>query len=266
VIRWVYITGIVIYGILLWNYRKYSVLTRKFWKNNFCASFPLYFLCVFLVSENLVSKYEQLLILSNIAVSTLLRWKNHAGLLKRQGGTIAGLIFNVFGYIFLKEHSKVCQQTATQMTYVWAVLHSQVNKHWHGVSWMCYCFHSNHKHQPLGCWIEVQWHCMLQALNSCRPLNKGLELYIHSFPKTRIPHFCEEAKSRHAVEKTDCSSLEMYNCYRSCWMSSQVFGKAIIETLKIHNLFIQYPNNTCFSACYNPWKVKTAKVWSLEED
>jgi hypothetical protein len=47
-------------------------LTRKFRKNNFCASFQFYFLCVFLVSENLVSKYEQLLILTDIVVSTLL--------------------------------------------------------------------------------------------------------------------------------------------------------------------------------------------------
>jgi hypothetical protein len=33
-------------------------LIRKFQKNNFCASFPFYFLYVFLVSENLASKYE----------------------------------------------------------------------------------------------------------------------------------------------------------------------------------------------------------------
>jgi hypothetical protein len=30
-------------------------LTRKIQKNKFCASFPLYFLRVFLVNENLVS-------------------------------------------------------------------------------------------------------------------------------------------------------------------------------------------------------------------
>jgi hypothetical protein len=42
------------------------VFTRKVWKNNFCAYFPFYFLYVFLVSENLVSKYEQLLILTDI--------------------------------------------------------------------------------------------------------------------------------------------------------------------------------------------------------
>jgi hypothetical protein len=45
--------------------------TRKFWKNNFCASFPFYILYVFLVSENLVSKYEQLLILTDIDGPTL---------------------------------------------------------------------------------------------------------------------------------------------------------------------------------------------------
>jgi hypothetical protein len=46
-------------------------LTRKIQKNKFCASFPLYFLCVFLVSENLVSSYEQLLISRHIGTSTL---------------------------------------------------------------------------------------------------------------------------------------------------------------------------------------------------
>jgi hypothetical protein len=47
-------------------------LTRKFGKNNFCASLPFYSLCVvLLVNENLVSKYEQLLILTDIDGSTL---------------------------------------------------------------------------------------------------------------------------------------------------------------------------------------------------
>ena len=46
-------------------------LTRKFQKNKFCASFPLYFLCVFLVSANLVSEYVQSLISSHIGASTL---------------------------------------------------------------------------------------------------------------------------------------------------------------------------------------------------
>jgi hypothetical protein len=31
------------------------------------------------------------------------------------------------------------------------------------------------------------------------------------------------------------------------------FGEAIIETSKIHNLFIQYPNNTYFSALESSW-------------
>jgi hypothetical protein len=47
-------------------------LIRKFQNNKFCASFPLYFLCVFLVSANLVSEYAQSLISSHIGASTLL--------------------------------------------------------------------------------------------------------------------------------------------------------------------------------------------------
>jgi hypothetical protein len=44
---------------------------ENFEKNKFCAPFPFYFFCVFLVSENLVSKYEQLLILTDIDGFTL---------------------------------------------------------------------------------------------------------------------------------------------------------------------------------------------------
>jgi hypothetical protein len=47
-------------------------LTRKFQKNKFCASFQFYFMCVFLIIGDLVSKYEQLLILTSIDASTLL--------------------------------------------------------------------------------------------------------------------------------------------------------------------------------------------------
>jgi hypothetical protein len=46
-------------------------LTRKIQKNKFCASFPLYFLRVFLVSENHISYYEQSLISRDIGASTL---------------------------------------------------------------------------------------------------------------------------------------------------------------------------------------------------
>jgi hypothetical protein len=72
------------------------------------------------------------------------------------------------------------------------------------------------------------------------------------FLKTGLPHFCEEAKSRLLVVKTNYSSPQIYNYCRSCWITilvlpTHVFGEAIIETLKIHNLFIQYPNNTYFS-------------------
>jgi hypothetical protein len=46
-------------------------LLRKFQKNKFCASFQFYFLCIFLVRVDLVSKHEQLLILAGIEASTL---------------------------------------------------------------------------------------------------------------------------------------------------------------------------------------------------
>jgi hypothetical protein len=47
----------------------------------------------------------------------------------------------------------------------------------------------------------------------------------------------------------------MYNCCISCWITVlvlpiHVFEEAMIETSKIHNLFIQYPNNTYFSIMY----------------
>jgi hypothetical protein len=45
--------------------------TRKFQKNKFYASFQFYFLGIFLVRGNLVSKYEQFLILTSIDASSL---------------------------------------------------------------------------------------------------------------------------------------------------------------------------------------------------
>jgi hypothetical protein len=39
---------------------------RKFQKKKFCASFQFYFLCIFLVRGDPVSKHEQLLILTGI--------------------------------------------------------------------------------------------------------------------------------------------------------------------------------------------------------
>jgi hypothetical protein len=47
-------------------------LVRKIQKNKFCASFKFYFLCIFLVIGDLVSKHEQLLILTGIDASTLI--------------------------------------------------------------------------------------------------------------------------------------------------------------------------------------------------
>jgi hypothetical protein len=53
------------------------------------------------------------------------------------------------------------------------------------------------------------------------------------------------------VEKTHCSSLEMYNCSRSCWITilvlpTHVLGEALIEASKVHNLFMEYSNNIYF--------------------
>jgi hypothetical protein len=59
--------------------------------------------------------------------------------------------------------------------------------------------------------------------------------------------------------KPYCSTPEMYSYYRSCWimvlvLPTHAFGEAIIETSKIHNLFIYYTNNTCFSALESSYK------------
>jgi hypothetical protein len=45
----------------------------KFQKIKFCASSQFYFICIFLVRGDLVSKHEQLLILTGIDASTLIR-------------------------------------------------------------------------------------------------------------------------------------------------------------------------------------------------
>jgi hypothetical protein len=69
------------------------------------------------------------------------------------------------------------------------------------------------------------------------------------------------------VETLHYSTPEMYSNCRSCWITvlvlpTHAFGEAIIEILKIHNLFIQYPNNIYFSAlessCYGE---KTHKIF-----
>jgi hypothetical protein len=54
----------VVYNILLKIYKKIQ-------KNKFFASFQFYFICVFLVRGDLVSKNEQLLILTGIDAFTL---------------------------------------------------------------------------------------------------------------------------------------------------------------------------------------------------
>lgn len=72
-IRWVYITEIVIYlqYFTLKLQKIFNSLQENFEKVVFVHLFPLYFLCVVLVSEKLVFKYEHLLILTDIAASTL---------------------------------------------------------------------------------------------------------------------------------------------------------------------------------------------------
>jgi hypothetical protein len=73
----------VVYGILLWNYKKNPFLIIKIQKNQFCASFQFYFLCVFLVSE----EYEQLLIWTCIGGPPLL-------CLRHYGFTFCIIVFN----------------------------------------------------------------------------------------------------------------------------------------------------------------------------
>jgi hypothetical protein len=71
------------------------------------------------------------------------------------------------------------------------------------------------------------------------------------------------------VEKLHYSSPEMYSYCRSCWITvlvlpTHTFGEAIIETSRIHNLFIQYPNITYFSALESPENgKKTHKIFSI---
>jgi hypothetical protein len=61
----------VVYNILLQNYKNIQFLTRKFQKNKFYASFQFYFMYVLLVKGDIVSKHEQLLILTYIDTSIL---------------------------------------------------------------------------------------------------------------------------------------------------------------------------------------------------
>jgi hypothetical protein len=68
-------------------------------------------------------------------------------------------------------------------------------------------------------------------------------LHKTDFLKPGLPHFHELAKSRLVVEKTHCSSPEIYTSCRSCWITvlvlpTYVFGEAMLQTKKIHNLFI----------------------------
>jgi hypothetical protein len=50
-------------------------------------------------------------------------------------------------------------------------------------------------------------------------------------------------RNRPTMEKTHYSSQKMYTCCRSCWimvlvLPTHVFGEAILQTSKIHSLFI----------------------------
>jgi hypothetical protein len=53
------------------NTKNIQSYIRKFQKNKFYVSFQFYFFYIFLVGKNLVSKYEQLLILTGIDASTI---------------------------------------------------------------------------------------------------------------------------------------------------------------------------------------------------
>jgi hypothetical protein len=53
-----------------------------------------------------------------------------------------------------------------------------------------------------------------------------------------------------------CSSPEMHTSCRSCWimvliLPTHLFWESILQTSKIHNLFIPYPNNTYVSTLEN---------------
>jgi hypothetical protein len=62
----------MVFNIFLKVTRKYSISYKKISKNEFSASFQFYFMCIFSIKWNLVSKYEQLLILMDIDASILL--------------------------------------------------------------------------------------------------------------------------------------------------------------------------------------------------
>jgi hypothetical protein len=62
----------------------------------FCTSFPFYFLYVFLVNENLVSKYEQLLILTDIDGSTLEKNGQEQG--SRNSTTVTSFFIVIYSY------------------------------------------------------------------------------------------------------------------------------------------------------------------------
>jgi hypothetical protein len=53
------------------NTKNIQSYIRKFQKNKFYVSFQFHFFYIFLVGKNLVSKYEQLLILTGIDASTI---------------------------------------------------------------------------------------------------------------------------------------------------------------------------------------------------
>jgi hypothetical protein len=68
VIRWVYITEIVVYGILLWNCRIYLVLLQKNSKKIILYFQSKFQYAWFLVLANYLSNYEKLLKLTEIRV------------------------------------------------------------------------------------------------------------------------------------------------------------------------------------------------------
>jgi hypothetical protein len=109
-IWWVYMTEIVVYSILLWTYKKYWVLYKKILEKKILCFFSiLLYLCIF-SQWNLISKYEQFLILTDLVISTLL------------SSTYIIITSNLYSYI---QYSLAFMSTC--MVFIDWTLHSNMN-------------------------------------------------------------------------------------------------------------------------------------------